>query len=96
MSCNDENLPAQNDDKAGDFALFDFLTFLSGEGDTIQPFDVFSLGESATQKLAKLGRLVAASGSTIAEVLTATADNDARWDARIGESSGRVAAAAKE
>lgn len=84
---------ASNDDEA--FALFDLLAFLLGAGDTIQPFEFFFLGESATQKLTRLGRLVAASGSTIADVLAVTADNDARRDARIGESSGRVAGVAK-
>jgi hypothetical protein len=85
---------ASNDDEAGAFALFDFLAFLMGEGDTIQPFEGFFLGDDAAQKLAKLGRLVTASGSMAA--LAATADNDATWDARIGGCSRRVAGAAKD
>jgi hypothetical protein len=80
---------ASNDDEAGAFAFFDFLAFLLGEDDTIQPFEGFFLGNGAAQKLAKLGRLVTASGSTIA-ALAATVDNDATRDARIGRCSGRV------
>jgi hypothetical protein len=93
LSCNDVKLPAHsasNDDEAGAFGFFDFLAFLVGEGDTIQSFEGFFLGDGKAQKLAKLGRLVAASGSTIA-ALAATADNDVTRNARIGGCSGRTA-----
>jgi hypothetical protein len=98
LSCNDVKLPAHsasNDDEAGAFALFIFLAFLLGEGDTIHPFEGFFLGDGVAQKLAKLGRLVTASGSTIA-ALAATADKDATQDARIEGCSGRVTDAAKD